>query len=237
MNALTGLDAEALYLPLIASGGAIGVVGLRPRKTAEKLDQGQLGYLEAFINQTGIAIERALLAEESHRAMMKAETESLRNTLLSSISHDLRTPVTSVAGAVSTLLTADASLDKQSPRELLETIQEESERLSRIIKNVLAMTRLESGIAGRGIGQPGSRPLVPHEGRRVYQGRDRSMDQLQEEQGSGCPSPSSASVRILPVLRYLNSLPNQVSGQPGPSHEGPGFFVIAAAYCVGVGDA
>jgi len=145
-NALTGPDADALYLPLIASAGNIGVVGLRPRAAGEKLDQGQLRYLEAFINQTGIAIERALLAEQSHQALVKAETESLRNTLLSSISHDLRTPLTSVTGAVSTLLAADAALDQQSRRELLETIQEESERLSRIIKNVLAMTRLESGV-------------------------------------------------------------------------------------------
>lgn len=146
LNALTGPDAEALYLPLIASAGNIGVIGLRPRKAGEKFDQGQLRYLEAFINQTGIAIERALLAEESHRALMKAETESLRNTLLSSISHDLRTPLSAITGAVSTLLAADAALDEKSRRELLETIQEESERLSRIIRNVLAMTRLESGI-------------------------------------------------------------------------------------------
>ncbi len=146
LHALTGPDAEALYLPLIASSGIIGVVGLSPRKPAEKLDQEQLAYLEAFINQAGIAIERALLADESHQALVKAETESLRNTLLSSISHDLRTPLSSVAGAVSTLLAADAKLDDRSRRELLETIQEESERLSRTIKNVLAMTRLQSGI-------------------------------------------------------------------------------------------
>ncbi len=146
LNALTGPDAEALYLPMVASAGNIGVVGLRPRNAAEKPDQGQLRYLEAFINQAGIAIERALLAEESHRSLMKAETESLRNTLLSSISHDLRTPLTSVTGAVTMLLAADANLDMKSRRELLETIQEESERLNRIIKNVLAMTRLESGV-------------------------------------------------------------------------------------------
>lgn len=145
LNALTGPDAKALYLPLMASTGNIGVVGLRPCKADDKLDQEQLRYLEAFINQTGIAIERALLAEESHRISLKAETESLRNTLLSSISHDLRTPLTAVTGAVSTLLSADAALDKQSERELLETIQEESARLNRIIKNVLAMTRLEAG--------------------------------------------------------------------------------------------
>lgn len=145
LNALTGPDAKALYLPMMASSGIIGVVGIYPKEVDEKLDQGQLSYLEAFINQTGIAIERALLAEESHRASVKAETESLRNTLLSSISHDLRTPLTAVTGAVSTLLSDDACLDKKSRRELLETIQEESARLNRIIKNVLAMIKLEAG--------------------------------------------------------------------------------------------
>ncbi|OGW46400.1 MAG: hypothetical protein A2078_12945 [Nitrospirae bacterium GWC2_57_9] len=144
-NALTGPDAVALYLPLIASAGTIGVVGLR-QKSKRKLEPEQLRYLEAFINQTGIAIERALMAEESRRASVKAETEGLRNTLLSSISHDLRTPLTAVTGAVSTLLDADARLDRQGRRELLETIQEESDRLNRVIKNVLAMTRLESGV-------------------------------------------------------------------------------------------
>lgn len=146
LNALTGPDGDGLYLPLFASSGIIGVVGLFPRSGEKKLDQGQLEYLEAFINQTGIAIERTLLAEESHRALVKAETESIRNTLLSSISHDLRTPLTTITGAVSTLLSADAALDRKSGRELLETIQEESERLSRIIKNILAMTRLQSGV-------------------------------------------------------------------------------------------
>lgn len=142
-SAMTGPDAEALYLPLIASAGAVGVVGLRPEK--QNLNAAQVRYLEAFTNQTAIAIERTFLVEETQRAVVKAEMESLRNTLLSSISHDLRTPLTAITGAVSTLLANYATLDRQNRLELLQTVQEEAERLSRMIKNILAMTRLESG--------------------------------------------------------------------------------------------
>ena len=77
--------------------------------------------------------------------MLKAETESLRNTLLSSISHDLRTPLSAITGAATTLLQRDVTIDQSNRLELLQTIQEEAERLNRIIKNVLDMTRLESG--------------------------------------------------------------------------------------------
>jgi two-component system sensor histidine kinase KdpD len=144
-NIPTGPDADASYVPLVASRGTVGVVGLRPRTVQGWLDPGQLRYLEAFTNQVAMAIERSLLVEETHRAVMHARTESLRNTLLSSISHDLRTPLTAVTGAASTLIENDASLDREDRLELVRTIQEEGERLSSIIANVLAMTRLESG--------------------------------------------------------------------------------------------
>ncbi|HSB34739.1 MAG TPA: sensor histidine kinase KdpD [Nitrospirota bacterium] len=137
--------AKALYLPMIASGGAIGVVGILPKNETDGYEPEQFHYLEAFANQTAIAIERSFLGEAAQRALLKAETESLRSTLLSSISHDLRTPLTSITGAASTLLQNDITLNRQNRLELLQTIQEEADRLSRIIKNVLDMTRLESG--------------------------------------------------------------------------------------------
>ena len=90
-------------------------------------------------------LERSFLAEAAQRALLKAETESLRNTLLSSISHDLRTPLSAITGAATTLLQEDVMIDQVSRLELLQTIQEEAEHLNRIIKNVLDMTRLESG--------------------------------------------------------------------------------------------
>jgi two-component system sensor histidine kinase KdpD len=121
------------------------VVGIRPKTVTESFDPDQFHYLEAFANQTAMAIERTFLAEETQRALLKAETESLRNTLLSSISHDLRTPLSAITGAVSTLLQKDLAITKDSRVELLQTIHEEAEHLNRIMRNVLDMTRLESG--------------------------------------------------------------------------------------------
>ncbi len=137
--------AKALYLPLIASAGVIGVIGILPKSAPDGFEPEQLHYLEAFANQTAIAVERSFLGEAAQQALLKAETESLRNTLLSSISHDLRTPLSAITGAASTLLQRDVMLDTDSRLDLVKTIQEEAEHLNRIIKNVLDMTRLESG--------------------------------------------------------------------------------------------
>jgi two-component system sensor histidine kinase KdpD len=137
--------AKAMYLPLVASAGAIGVIGILPKNSSDGFEPEQVHYLEAFANQTAIAIERSFLAEAAQHALLKAETESLRNTLLSSISHDLRTPLSAITGAATTLLQRDVTIDQSNRLELLQTIQEEAERLNRIIKNVLDMTRLESG--------------------------------------------------------------------------------------------
>jgi two-component system, OmpR family, sensor histidine kinase KdpD len=137
--------ARALYLPLVASGGAVGVLGVQPRTEGISFEPEQLHYMETFANHTAIAIERSFLASAAQRAMLKAESESLRNTLLSSISHDLRTPLSAITGAATTLLQKDVLLDADSRLDLVGTIQEEAEHLNRIIKNVLDMTRLESG--------------------------------------------------------------------------------------------
>ena len=137
--------AKALYLPLVASSGAVGVAGILPKNAGDGFEPEQFHYLEAFANQTAIAIERSFLGEAAQRALLKAETESLRNTLLSSISHDLRTPLSAITGAATTLLENDAAIDSVGRLDLLQTVREEADHLNRIIKNVLDMTRLESG--------------------------------------------------------------------------------------------
>lgn len=138
--------AKALYLPMVASSGVVGVVGVLPGDAEKRFDPEDIHFLESFVNQTAMAMERVMLAKEAHVERLKAEAQNVRNTFLSSVSHDLRSPLAVVAGAASTLLEKDASLDRPARLELLHTIHEETDRLERIIRNVLNLTRLESGV-------------------------------------------------------------------------------------------
>jgi two-component system sensor histidine kinase KdpD len=92
-----------------------------------------------------LAIERGRLADETARARIQLESEQLRSTLLSSVSHDLRTPLAVMTGTASTLLDEDATLTAATRRELTQILVEESERLDLLVRNLLDMTRIESG--------------------------------------------------------------------------------------------
>ena len=137
--------AAALYLPLQAPRGPVGVLGVRPADPHALDAPDQFHQLETFANQTALAIERAQLADEAQDAQVRIETERLRSSLLSSVSHDLRTPLATITGAASTILDSGPRLDAQTRQELLESIREEAERLNRLVQNLLEMTRLESG--------------------------------------------------------------------------------------------
>jgi two-component system sensor histidine kinase KdpD len=137
--------ASALYLPLVASTGAMGVLGVRPADRHAFDEPERLHRLETFASQTALALERSRLAEAAQDAQVRVETERLRNSLLSSVSHDLRTPLAAITGAVSTILETGGRLDAATQRELLESVHEESERLNRLVQNLLEMTRLQSG--------------------------------------------------------------------------------------------
>ncbi len=137
--------AKALYLPLIAAGRTIGVVGILPGSSFQLFSPEQVHAMESFANQAAMALERATLAEEAQQARLQVETETLRSTLLSSVSHDLRTPLAAITGAGSTLLQSGNRLSEENRRELTQTVVEEAAHLGRIIRNVLDMTRLESG--------------------------------------------------------------------------------------------
>lgn len=142
--------ARALYLPLIASGATIGVMGLFPADTSDVpqggRDPDRMRFIEALSNQTALVIQRAQLARVAHETTLRAESERLRDALLSSVSHDLRTPLGTITGGASTLADPDVRLSEEARRDLAASVWEEAERLNRLVANLLSMTRLESGL-------------------------------------------------------------------------------------------
>ena len=137
--------AKRLFLPMHTGRGAIGVMGIDSDKPGPLLTPDQRRLLDALADQGALAIERVRLVEEMDRVERAAETERLRSALLTSISHDLKTPLASVLGAAGTLRDLGERLDDAQKADLLATIIDESERLNRFIANLLDMTKLESG--------------------------------------------------------------------------------------------
>ena len=137
--------AKVRYLPLKTSRGVVGVLGVQPHDTTKHLTTEQRLLMEAFANQAALAIERAQLAGEAQQARLQIETEQLRNSLLSSVSHDLRTPLAAITGAASSLMDDEHALGPAARHEMAQTIYEEADRLNRLLRNLLDMTRLESG--------------------------------------------------------------------------------------------
>src|ERR1700749_4657695 len=125
--------------------GAIGVVGIDSDKPGPLLTPDQRRLLDALMDQGALAIERVRLVEEMDRVERTAETERLRAALLTSISHDLKTPLASGLGPAGTLRELADRLTDAEKAELLATIIDESERLNRFIANLLDMTKLEAG--------------------------------------------------------------------------------------------
>ncbi len=137
--------AKATYLPLRASGGIVGVMGVLPKGEAQWTEPDQRSLLEAFASQTALAVERLDLADRNEEARRRMDEEQLRTTLLSSVSHDLRTPLGAITGAASTLLEQAEAIPEATQRELFRSILDESKRMHRLVTNLLDITRLESG--------------------------------------------------------------------------------------------
>jgi two-component system sensor histidine kinase KdpD len=137
--------ASALYVPLGDALRHLGVLAVLPENRRRVTLPEQRHLLETFAGQTGLALERALLAERAESARVSAEGESLRNTLLASISHDLRTPLAVMAGAGSTLAEHGASLDEATRATLARSIETKAREMSELISNVLDLMRFESG--------------------------------------------------------------------------------------------
>ena len=142
-DTLPGTDA--LYLPLIASGEPVGALGVKPHNPGRLLIPEQMHLLEAFAHQTALAVAADKLLQKQQHTQMQMETEKLRSSLLSSVSHDLRTPLAAIKGSISSLIQNGKSLDAGTQKDLLENIHDETDRLERLVTNLLEMTRLESG--------------------------------------------------------------------------------------------
>jgi two-component system sensor histidine kinase KdpD len=137
--------SRALHLPLVASGVALGVLSLQPGEAAPLTDPDRLRLVQTFANQTAVALERAQLSGRAEAARVDAEAERARNALLSSVSHDLRTPLAVITGAATGLRDAGDAMPAETRHELADTIAEEATRLNRLVGELLDMTRLESG--------------------------------------------------------------------------------------------
>jgi two-component system sensor histidine kinase KdpD len=137
--------AGAQYLPLTGTGRTLGVLAVRPRQRRRLLLPEQRHLLETFAGQIALAIERAQLAEQAELARVAAETESVRNTLLASISHDLRTPLAVITGASSALNDAQLQLTPEARAQLARSIDAKAREMSELISNVLDLMRFEAG--------------------------------------------------------------------------------------------
>ena len=138
-------NGTAWFIPLIGSRGTVGALGLRPEDSQHLLEPETRRLAETCASLIALSLERDQSLLDAHQANLRVETEQLRNSLLNSVSHDLRTPLAAIAGSASSLLTDVANQNPQARQELLQSVVDESRRLTRLVDNLLDMTRLEAG--------------------------------------------------------------------------------------------
>jgi two-component system, OmpR family, sensor histidine kinase KdpD len=133
------------FRPLVTTRGVGGVCGVEPSNSLDPISPEQERALNLILEQTAIAVDRSLLVKESVKTAALEENERLRETLLASLSHDLRTPLASITGAVTTLRQFGDKMASEQRQDLLASIEEEAGRLTRFVANLLDMSRIESG--------------------------------------------------------------------------------------------
>ncbi len=137
--------SHGIYYPLRGTQEKIGVLGVLMPAADTDLNRNQRRLLEAFVNQVALAVERLHLVGKAQQVQVLRETEKLQTALLNSISHDLRTPLVSITGALSSLRDDDTPLDRATERALLDNAYEEAERLNRLVGNFLELSKMEAG--------------------------------------------------------------------------------------------
>ncbi|MFC7051198.1 ATP-binding protein [Hansschlegelia quercus] len=137
--------ARRLFLPLRTARAKLGVIGVARRAAGPVLAPGERRLLDALVDQTAVALERIRLAADVDEARLVAETERLRSALLTSVSHDFKTPLATIMGVVTSLRSYGALYDNATRDEMLASAQEETERLNRFVANLLDVVRLDTG--------------------------------------------------------------------------------------------
>ena len=135
-----------LAIPLVDGETAMGVIALQTRKGAAVFDAEQIHLLDALARQSTLALARVRLGEQAKEAALRARTEELRSSLLSAVSHDLRTPLAVITGAATSLRDDGDRLEPAARAELLSTIVDDAQRLERVLANLLHLTRVETGL-------------------------------------------------------------------------------------------
>ncbi|HUZ00186.1 MAG TPA: DUF4118 domain-containing protein [Thermomicrobiaceae bacterium] len=138
-------DRDLFLLPVATTQRPLGVLVVARRPGEPALDDEQVQLLATFANQAALAIERSLLTEEQNRAEILARSDELKSALLSAVSHDLRTPLASIKASATSLLQDGIAWTDEDRRELLTAIDEESDRLNRLVANLLDLSRIEGG--------------------------------------------------------------------------------------------
>jgi two-component system, OmpR family, sensor histidine kinase KdpD len=200
--------------PLKTARGLVGVIGVRPPDGGGSLTLEQRQSLLAFADQAALSIERASLAEQAKQAELLSAADKLQTALLNSISHDLRTPLVSITGALSTLEQEDQPLERAAERSLIHTAREEADRLNRLVGNLLDMTRLEAGALKLKRDPCEVEDLIGSAIRQMEERLDRRAVQVRVP--SGTPLVSADFVLIVHVLMNLldNALKYSPNGAP-----------------------
>jgi two-component system sensor histidine kinase KdpD len=137
-------SAEGVHLPLVAGDRGLGVLSLHFRDQ-EQVTPDQRDLLDAFVRQIALALDRERLRDAEQHAKLVAESERLSKTLLNSVSHEIRTPLAAIMSAASSLSEASNDVPRHFQRDMVDEIQEASQRLNRLVGNLLNMTRVETG--------------------------------------------------------------------------------------------
>ncbi|TAK36825.1 MAG: DUF4118 domain-containing protein [Chloroflexota bacterium] len=140
------LPQRAIYAPLTMNNRPVGVMFVGDKLSGEGFSQDDLRALAAFANHAAMALERARLLREAMDAGALRQLDELKSALLSAVSHDLKTPLASIKASVTSLLQPDMEWDASTQREFLEEINEETDRLTRLVSNILDMSRIDAGV-------------------------------------------------------------------------------------------